>query len=115
MPSWWATARSWWPHAPVSVTDLGVDFLAFSAHKMMGPTGIGVLWGRRELLEGMGPFLGGGGMILDVKLDSFRPAESPTRFEAGTPPIAEAVGLTAAIGYLGDIGHGPHPGPRAGR
>ena len=91
-------------HAPVSVRDLGVDFLAFSAHKMMGPTGIGVLWGRRELLEGMGPFLGGGGMILDVKLDSFRPAESPTRFEAGTPPIAEAVGLTAAIGYLGDIG-----------
>ncbi len=91
-------------HAPVSVRDLGVDFLAFSAHKMMGPTGIGVLWGRRDLLEGMGPFLGGGGMILDVKLDSFRPAESPTRFEAGTPPIAEAVGLTTAIGYLGDIG-----------
>ena len=91
-------------HAPVSVRDLGVDFLAFSAHKMMGPTGIGVLWGRRDLLEGMGPFLGGGGMILDVKLDSFRPADSPTRFEAGTPPIAEAVGLTTAIGYLGDIG-----------
>jgi cysteine desulfurase/selenocysteine lyase len=91
-------------HAPVSVQELGVDFLAFSGHKMMGPTGIGVLWGRRELLEGMGPFLGGGGMILDVKLDSFRPAESPTRFEAGTPPIAEAVGLSAAIGYLGDIG-----------
>jgi cysteine desulfurase / selenocysteine lyase len=91
-------------HAPVSVRDLGVDFLAFSAHKMMGPTGIGVLWGRRELLEAMGPFLGGGGMILDVKLDSFRPADSPTRFEAGTPPIAEAVGLTTAIGYLGDIG-----------
>jgi cysteine desulfurase/selenocysteine lyase len=91
-------------HSPLSVRELGVDFLAFSAHKMMGPTGIGVLWGRRELLEGMGPFLGGGGMILDVKLDSFRPAESPTRFEAGTPPIAEAVGLTAAIGYLSDIG-----------
>jgi cysteine desulfurase/selenocysteine lyase len=86
------------------VRELDVDFLAFSAHKMMGPTGIGVLWGRRELLEGMGPFLGGGGMILDVKLDSFRPAESPTRFEAGTPPIAESVGLTAAIAYLGDIG-----------
>ncbi len=91
-------------HSPLSVRELGVDFLAFSGHKMMGPTGIGVLWGRRELLEGMGPFLGGGGMILDVKLDSFRPAESPTRFEAGTPPIAEAVGLTAAIGYLSDIG-----------
>jgi cysteine desulfurase/selenocysteine lyase len=91
-------------HSPLSVRELGVDFLAFSGHKMMGPTGIGVLWGKRELLEGMGPFLGGGGMILDVKLDSFRPAESPTRFEAGTPPIAEAVGLTAAIGYLSDIG-----------
>ncbi len=92
------------PHAPVSVGDLGADFLAFSAHKMMGPTGIGVLWGRAELLESMGPFLGGGGMILDVKLDSFRPAPPPARFEAGTPPIAEAVGLTAAIEYLSEIG-----------
>ncbi len=92
------------PHAPVDVRDLGVDFIAFSAHKMMGPTGIGVLWGRSELLDAMAPFLGGGGMILDVKLDSFRPAPPPARFEAGTPPIAEAVGLTAAIGYLGDIG-----------
>ena len=71
---------------------------------MMGPTGIGVLWGRAELLEAMPPFLGGGGMILDVKLDGFRPAPPPARFEAGTPPIAEAVGLTAAIAYLGDIG-----------
>jgi cysteine desulfurase/selenocysteine lyase len=92
------------PHAPVDVRDLGVDFIAFSAHKMMGPTGIGVLWGRSELLDAMAPFLGGGGMILDVKLDSFRPAPPPARFEAGTPPVAEAVGLTAAIGYLGDIG-----------
>jgi cysteine desulfurase / selenocysteine lyase len=92
------------PHAPVDVPGLGVDFIAFSAHKMMGPTGIGVLWGRAELLDAMGPFLGGGGMILDVKLDSFRPAPPPARFEAGTPPIAEAVGLTAAIKYLGDIG-----------
>jgi len=92
------------PHAPVDVTALGADFLAFSAHKTMGPTGIGVLWGRAELLDAMGPFLGGGGMILDVKLDSFRPAPPPARFEAGTPPIAEAVGLTAAIGYLNDIG-----------
>jgi cysteine desulfurase/selenocysteine lyase len=92
------------PHAPVDVVALGVDFLAYSAHKTMGPTGIGVLWGRAELLEGMGPFLGGGGMILDVKLDSFRPAPPPARFEAGTPPIAEAVGLTAALAYLGDIG-----------
>ncbi len=62
------------PHAPVDVTALGVDFIAFSAHKMMGPTGIGVLWGKGELLDAMAPFLGGGGMILDVKLDSFRPA-----------------------------------------
>jgi cysteine desulfurase/selenocysteine lyase len=92
------------PHAPVSVDELDVDFIAFSAHKMMGPTGLGVLWGRASLLEDMRPFLGGGGMILDVKLDSFRPAPPPARFEAGTPPIAEAIGLTAAIGYLGDIG-----------
>jgi len=62
------------PHAPVDVTTLGADFLAFSGHKMMGPTGIGVLWARRALLNAMPPFLGGGGMILDVKLDSFRPA-----------------------------------------
>jgi cysteine desulfurase/selenocysteine lyase len=92
------------PHAPVDVTALGADFLAFSAHKTMGPTGIGVLYGRAALLDAMGPFLGGGGMILDVKLDSFRPAPPPARFEAGTPPIAEAVGLTAAIEYLSDIG-----------
>jgi cysteine desulfurase/selenocysteine lyase len=92
------------PHAPIDVTALGADFLAFSAHKMMGPTGIGVLWARRELLNAMPPFLGGGGMILDVKLDSFRAAPPPARFEAGTPPIAEAVGLSAAVGYLSDIG-----------
>jgi cysteine desulfurase / selenocysteine lyase len=92
------------PHSPVDITALGVDFIAFSAHKMMGPTGIGVLWGKGELLDAMAPFLGGGGMILDVKLDSFRPAPPPARFEAGTPPIAEAVGLTAAIKYLSDIG-----------
>jgi len=92
------------PHAPVDVGALGVDFLAYSAHKTMGPTGLGVLWGRAELLDAMAPFLGGGGMILDVKLDSFRPAPPPARFEAGTPPIAEAVGLTAALAYLGDIG-----------
>ena len=65
------------PHAPIKVTELGADFLAFSAHKMMGPTGIGVLWARKELLNAMPPFLGGGGMILDVKLDSFRPAPPP--------------------------------------
>ena len=92
------------PHAPVDVRVLGVDFLAFSAHKMMGPTGIGVLWGRADLLQAMPPFLGGGGMILDVKLDGFKAAPPPARLEAGTPPIAEAVGLTAAIAYLNDIG-----------
>jgi cysteine desulfurase/selenocysteine lyase len=92
------------PHAPIDVSELGADFLAFSGHKMMGPTGIGVLWGRAELLEAMPPFLGGGGMILDVKLDSFRSAPIPAKFEAGTPPIAEAVGLTAAVAYLNEIG-----------
>jgi cysteine desulfurase/selenocysteine lyase len=92
------------PHAPVDVTAMGADFLAFSGHKMMGPTGIGVLWAHAALLNAMPPFLGGGGMILDVKLDSFRAAPPPGRFEAGTPPIAEAVGLTAAVGYLNDIG-----------
>jgi cysteine desulfurase / selenocysteine lyase len=92
------------PHVPVNVAELGADFLAFSGHKTMGPTGIGVLWGRAELLDAMPPFLGGGGMILDVKLDSFRAAPAPAKFEAGTPPIAEAVGLTAAITYLNGIG-----------
>jgi cysteine desulfurase / selenocysteine lyase len=87
-------------HAPMDVAALGVDVACFSAHKMLGPTGIGVLWARAELLESMPPFLGGGGMILDVRLDSFRPAEVPHRFEAGTPPIAEAVGLAAAVRYL---------------
>ena len=92
------------PHLPVDVTALGADFLAFSAHKMLGPTGIGVLWGRAELLCSMGPFLGGGGMILDVRTDRFLPAEPPQRFEAGTPPIAEAVGLAAAVAYLEAVG-----------
>jgi cysteine desulfurase / selenocysteine lyase len=87
-------------HAPMDVTELGVDVACFSAHKMLGPTGIGVLWAKAELLESMPPFLGGGGMILDVRLDSFRPAEVPHRFEAGTPPIAEAVGLATAVRYL---------------
>ncbi len=92
------------PHTPVDVGLLGADFLAFSAHKLYGPTGIGVLWGRAELLEDMPPFLCGGGMILDVRLDRFVPAEPPARFEAGTPPIAEAVGFAAAIDYLSGIG-----------
>jgi cysteine desulfurase / selenocysteine lyase len=92
------------PHAPVDVTTMGADFLAFSGHKTMGPTGIGVLWAHAALLNAMPPFLGGGGMILDVKLDSFRAAPPPARFEAGTPPIAEAVGLSAAVDYLSEIG-----------
>lgn len=92
------------PHARTDVGAMDVDFMAFSAHKMCGPTGIGVLWARRSLLEEMPPFLGGGGMILDVRSDGFIPADLPAKFEAGTPPIAEAVGLGAAIDYLEDIG-----------
>ena len=93
------------PHLHTDVAALGCDFLAFSAHKMLGPTGIGVLWGRRELLEAMPPFLGGGGMIRDVRHDGFSPNLLPWKFEAGTPPIAEAVGLHAATDYLSALGH----------
>jgi cysteine desulfurase/selenocysteine lyase len=92
------------PHLPTDVGRLGVDFLAFSAHKMLGPTGIGVLWARRELLEEMPPFMGGGGMIRDVRHDGFSPNVLPWKFEAGTPPIAEAVGLGAAVAYLEGLG-----------
>jgi cysteine desulfurase/selenocysteine lyase len=92
------------PHRPVDVTDLGIDFLAFSAHKALGPTAIGVLWGRPERLEEMEPFEGGGEMISNVELDRSTWAKVPHRFEAGTPPIIEAVGLTAALRYLTDIG-----------
>ena len=92
------------PHVPTDVQEMGADVLAFSAHKMCGPTGIGVLWGREALLDAMPPFLGGGDMISDVRLDGFTPNELPVKFEAGTPPIAEAVGLGAAIDYLNDLG-----------
>ncbi|MDP1806384.1 MAG: aminotransferase class V-fold PLP-dependent enzyme [Acidimicrobiales bacterium] len=92
------------PHAVTDVAAMGCDFLAFSAHKMCGPTGIGVLWGREDLLEAMPAFLGGGEMIRDVRLDGWTPNEIPWRFEAGTPPIAEAIGLSAAIEYLSDLG-----------
>lgn len=92
------------PHRPVDVQALGVDFLAFSGHKMLGPTGIGVLYARRALLEAMPPFLGGGDMIRRVEWRSFVPNEVPHKFEAGTPAIAEAVGLGAAIDYLNAIG-----------
>jgi cysteine desulfurase/selenocysteine lyase len=92
------------PHLPTDVAALGADFLAFSGHKMLGPTGIGVLYGRRELLEAMPPFLGGGGMIRRVRQDGFDPAGLPSKFEAGTPPIVEAIGLGVAIEYLQRIG-----------
>ena len=92
------------PHLPTDVTTLGADFVAFSGHKMLGPSGIGVLWGRAELLDAMPPFLGGGGMILNVPTDGFTADGIPAKFEAGTPPIAEAVGLAAAIEYLEGVG-----------
>ena len=92
------------PHLRVDVQGLDADFLAFSAHKMCGPTGIGALYGRMELLEAMPPFLGGGDMIKEVKLRSFRPNTLPYKFEAGTPAIAEAVGFGAAVDYLSSLG-----------
>jgi cysteine desulfurase/selenocysteine lyase len=92
------------PHFQVNVEALDADFLAFSGHKMLGPTGIGVLYGRKQLLQSMPPFLGGGDMIKRVHLRSFAPNELPYKFEAGTMPIAEAIGLGAAVDYLSDIG-----------
>src|SRR5262249_9295502 len=104
----------------VDVAALGADFLGFTSHKMCGPTGIGVLWGRRELLEEMPPFLGGGEMIEDVRMERSTFAPPPHKFEAGTMPIAQAVGLAAAADYLSETGpraiaepqQGPD-GPRA--
>lgn len=92
------------PHAPVDVQTLGADFLGFSGHKMLGPTGIGVLWGRRDLLEDMEPAEGGGEMISDVRLYESDWAAVPHKFEAGTPPFVEAIGLGAAVDYLSSIG-----------
>jgi cysteine desulfurase/selenocysteine lyase len=94
------------PHLPLSVTDLGADFIAFTGHKMLGPTGIGVLWGRPEHLAAMPPFLGGGSMIETVTMEKTTFAPPPARFEAGTPPIAEAIGLGAAVDYLTALGMG---------
>jgi cysteine desulfurase/selenocysteine lyase len=91
-------------HRRVDVQALGCDFYVFTGHKLYGPTGIGVLWGRLDLLEAMPPFMGGGDMISEVRLDGFIPAPVPARFEAGTPPIVEAVGLHAAIDYVTAIG-----------
>jgi cysteine desulfurase/selenocysteine lyase len=92
------------PQLPVDVQDLGIDVVAFTGHKMCGPTGIGVLWGRRELLEALPPFLGGGEMIETVTMEHSTYAGLPHKYEAGTPPIAEAVALGAAVDYLTGIG-----------
>ncbi|MEK7330317.1 MAG: cysteine desulfurase, partial [Candidatus Eisenbacteria bacterium] len=92
------------PHCPVDVQALGCDFMAFTSHKMLGPTGIGALWARRELLEAMPPFLGGGEMIREVSLTESKWNELPWKFEAGTMAIAEAVGFGAAVDYLEALG-----------
>ncbi|MEU3167399.1 cysteine desulfurase [Streptosporangium sp. NPDC006930] len=92
------------PHQKVDVAALGVDFLAFTGHKVVGPSGIGVLWARGELLEAMPPFMGGGEMIEAVWMDHSTYAPAPHKFEAGTPPIVEAIGLGAAVDYLSEIG-----------
>ncbi len=100
------------PHAPVDVQALGADFLAFSGHKMLGPSGVGVLYGRRELLDAMPPFLGGGSMIRRVRLDGFEPADLPDKFEAGTPPIVPAIepGCGHRLFEPGRSGSDPHAG-----
>lgn len=92
------------PHFAVDVQDLDADFYAFSSHKMLGPTGIGILYGKEHLLDAMPPFLGGGDMIKRVKLRSFAANDLPHKFEAGTPAIAEAIGLGAAVDYLTEVG-----------
>jgi cysteine desulfurase/selenocysteine lyase len=92
------------PHQPTDVQAWGADFVAFSSHKMCGPSGVGVLWGREALLEALPPLLGGGNMIADVRLDGFTTAELPAKFEAGTPAIAEVIALGAAVKYLENLG-----------
>lgn len=91
------------PHRKVNVQDLGIDFLCVSGHKMLGPTGIGVVWGKKELLEKMDPVYGGGDMIEEVYYDKATWAPIPHKFEAGTPPYVEAIGLGAAVDYLSDL------------
>ena len=97
-------ASQYVPHLPTRTADLGADLMAFTGHKMCGPTGVGVLWGREDLLDAMPPFLGGGEMILDVRKDGFTANELPHKFEAGTPPIAEIIGLGAAVEFLDELG-----------
>ncbi len=97
-------AAQWTPHIRTDVQAFGADFVGITGHKMFGPTGVGVLWGRRTLLEEMPPFLGGGDMIVDVRIDGFDVNEIPHKFEAGTPPIAEVIGLGAAVDYLENVG-----------
>jgi cysteine desulfurase/selenocysteine lyase len=92
------------PHQRTNVAELAADFVVFSGHKMLGPSGVGVLYGRRALLEAMPPFLGGGSMIRRVTTAGFEPADLPAKFEAGTPPIVSAIGLGAAIDYLEAVG-----------
>ncbi len=92
------------PHQTVDVRQWDADFIAFGGHKMCGPTGIGVLYGKEQLLESMPPFLGGGGMIRRVTTSGFEPGDLPEKFEAGTPPIAESIGLKAGIEYLDQVG-----------
>lgn len=92
------------PHMATNVRVSDVDFLAFSGHKMLAPSGVGVLYGKEALLDAMPPFLGGGSMINEVRLDGFTPAELPAKFEAGTPPIVPAIGMSAAIDYLNRVG-----------
>ena len=116
------TSARWWCSTPASrcrtcrstCRTLGVDFLAFSGHKMCGPTGIGVLWGRRELLDAMPPFLTGGSMIEIVRMEGSTFLPPPQRFEAGVPMAAQAVGLAAAVDYLDASRHGPRRRARAG-
>jgi cysteine desulfurase / selenocysteine lyase len=92
------------PHEPLDVQELGADFVVFSGHKMLGPSGIGILYGRETCLDKMPPFLGGGSMIRKVTWDGFEPASLPFKFEAGTPPIADAIALSAAVTYLQELG-----------
>ena len=97
-------AAQYVPHNVTDVAALGCDFLGFTGHKLLGPTGVGCLWAKSELLDAMPPFLGGGEMISEVRIDGFEPTEIPWKFEAGTPPIVEIIGLGAAVDYLEQLG-----------